>query len=138
MHSNCFHATRCIRATLFRKTDDLQFASLRGHVLIRKTPLRVQGLCSVAQAEPLDYGIMNPRRFATVAAPLCATVGRAGWVVAWLAGCGSSGIENTGAVPIEDRAPSLTADAELADAPQATAMGNAAVANAAELNQPGL
>jgi hypothetical protein len=69
---------------------------------------------------------------------LCATVALAGWVVAWLAGCGSSGIENTGAVPIEDRAPSLTADAELADAPQATAMGNAAVANAAELNRPGL
>ena len=81
---------------------------------------------------------MNPRRFATVAAPLCGTVVLAGWVVAWLAGFGSAGIENTGAVPIEDRAPSLTADAELADAPQATAMGNAAVANAAELNRPGL
>ena len=74
---------------------------------------------------------MNPRRFPTVAAPLCGTVVLAGWVVAWLAGFGSAGIENTGAVPIEDhRAPSLTADAELADAPQATAMGNAAVANA--------
>jgi hypothetical protein len=73
---------------------------------------------------------MNPRRFATVAA-LCGTVVLAGWVVAWLAGFGSAGIDNTGAVPIEDRrAPSLTADAELADAPQATAMGNAAVANA--------
>jgi hypothetical protein len=74
---------------------------------------------------------MNPRRFATVAAALCGTVVLAGWVVAWLAGFGSAVIENTGAVPIEDRrAPSLTADAELADAPQATAMGNAAVANA--------
>jgi len=52
-----------------------------------------------------------------VTAPLCATVALAGWIVAWLAGCGSSGIKNTGAVPIEDRAPSLTADAELADAP---------------------
>ena len=72
---------------------------------------------------------MNPRRFATVAAALCGTVVLAGWVVAWLAGFGSAGIENTGAVPIEDRrAPSLTANAELADAPQATAMGNAAVA----------
>jgi len=73
---------------------------------------------------------MNPRRIATVAAALCGTVVLAGWVVAWLAGFGSAGIENTGAVPIEDRrAPSLTADAELADAPQAKAMGNAAVAN---------
>jgi len=43
----------------------------------------------------------------------------------------AAGIENAGAVPIEDRrAASLAADAELADAPQATAMGNAAVANA--------
>src|SRR5882762_8248597 len=74
--------------------------------------------------------IMNPRRFATVAAALCGTVVLAGWVVAWLVGFGSAGIENTGAVPIEERrAPSLTADAELADARQATAMGNAAVAN---------
>jgi hypothetical protein len=73
---------------------------------------------------------MNPRRFATVAAVLCGTTVPAGWVVAWLAGTGSAGIENTGAVSIEDRrAPSLAADAELADAPQATAMGNAAVAN---------
>jgi hypothetical protein len=73
---------------------------------------------------------MNPRRFATVAAALCGTVVLAGWVVAWLVGFGSAGIENTGAVPIEEhRAPSLTANAELADAPQATAMGNAAVAN---------
>ena len=75
--------------------------------------------------------MMNPRRFATVAAALCGTVVLAAWVVAWLAGFGSAGIENTGAVPIDDRrAPSLTANAELADAPQATAMGNAAVANA--------
>ena len=71
---------------------------------------------------------MNPRRSATVAA-LCGTIVLAGWIVAWLAGFGSASIENTGAVPIEDRAASLTANAELADAPQATAMGNAAVAN---------
>jgi hypothetical protein len=76
-------------------------------------------------------GIMNPRRFATVAVALCRTVVLAGWVVAWPASVGSADIENTGAAPIEDRrAPSLTADAELADAPQATAMGNAAIANA--------
>src|SRR5260370_6104561 len=74
-------------------------------------------------------GIMNPRRFATVATASCGTVVLAGWVVASLAGFGSAGIEITAAVPIEDRrAPSLTADTELAVAPQATAMGNAAVA----------
>jgi hypothetical protein len=74
---------------------------------------------------------MNPRRFATVAAAFCGTVVLAGWVVAWLAGFGSAGIENAGAVPIEvRRAASLTADAGLADAPQATAVDNAAVADA--------
>ncbi len=77
-------------------------------------------------------GIMNARRFATVAAASCGTVVLAGWVVASLAGFGSAGIEITAAVPIEDRrAPSLAADAELAVTPQATAMGNAAVASAA-------
>src|SRR3954453_16312133 len=76
------------------------------------------------------YGIMNPRRFATVAAALCGTVVLAGWVVVWLADFGSAGVENTDAVPIEDRrALSLAAHAELADAPQATEMDNATVAN---------
>jgi hypothetical protein len=72
---------------------------------------------------------MNPRRSATVALALCGTVVLAGWIVAWLTGFGSAGIENTGELPIEDRAASLTANAELAGPPQATAMGNAAVAN---------
>src|SRR3984893_3844241 len=72
--------------------------------------------------------MMNPRRSATVASALCGTVVLAGWVVAWLAGFGSAGIENSGAV-IEDSAASLTANAELAGPPQATAIGNAAVAN---------
>src|SRR6266403_1083433 len=74
-------------------------------------------------------GIMNARRFATVAAASCGTVVLAGWVVASLAGFGSAGIEITAAAPIDDRrVPSLAADTELAVAPQATAMGNAAVA----------
>jgi len=65
----------------------------------------------------------------TVAA-LCGTVVLAGWVVMRFPGFATASIENSGAVPIEDRpAPSLMADAELADAPQVTAMGNAAVAN---------
>jgi hypothetical protein len=74
---------------------------------------------------------MNPRRFPTVGAALCGTVVLAIWLLASFAVLTSAGIERTGAVPVEDRrAPSLAADAELADAPQATAMGNAAVANA--------
>ena len=47
---------------------------------------------------------MNPWRFAQLTTALCGTVVLAGWVVAWLAGFGSAGIENAGAVPIEDRA----------------------------------
>jgi hypothetical protein len=71
--------------------------------------------------------MMNPRRFATGAA-VCGTIVLAGWVIAWLAGFGSAGIENTGAVPIEDRrAASLAADVEFANAPQTIAMSNAAV-----------
>ncbi|MGB7012762.1 MAG: transglycosylase, partial [Pseudolabrys sp.] len=72
---------------------------------------------------------MNPRRFTTVAPTFCGTVVLAGWIVGWLAGFGSAGTENTGAVPIENRAASLAANARLADEPQAIAMGNAVVAN---------
>jgi hypothetical protein len=79
--------------------------------------------------------IINPRRSAKVAAALCGTIVLAGWVVAWLAGFGSAGIENAGAVPVEERrAASLTANVEFADASQTTAMGNAPVANAAIAN----
>jgi hypothetical protein len=71
-------------------------------------------------------GIMNSRRLAQVTTALCGTVGLAGWVVASL---GSADIENAGAVPIEDRrSPSLTG--KVVDAPQATALGNIAVASA--------
>jgi len=80
---------------------------------------------------------MNPRRFATVAPALCGTVVLAGLIVGWLAGFGSAGIKNTGAVPIENRAASLTANAKLADEPQAIPMGNAAVANAAAADAAG-
>ena len=74
---------------------------------------------------------MNPRRIATVAAAFCGTAVLASWVVAPLAGFGSTGIENTGVAPVEQRrAPLLTADAELADTPLAPAMGGAAVASA--------
>jgi hypothetical protein len=75
---------------------------------------------------------MNSRRFATGAAVLCRTAVLAGWVVAWLVGFGSAGLENTDAAPIADRrAISLSADSEPADASQATTVTNAAVDAAA-------
>ncbi|SHJ80780.1 hypothetical protein SAMN05444159_1554 [Bradyrhizobium lablabi] len=67
---------------------------------------------------------MNPRRSATVAAVLCGT-----GIVAWFAGFGSAGIENTAAPTLDRLAPSLTADFELADAPQPTAIGNDGIGN---------
>ena len=53
--------------------------------------------------------MMNPRRRAQVALALCGTVGLAGWVIASLAGFGSTRIEHASAAvpvaaaPIEDR-----------------------------------
>jgi hypothetical protein len=114
------------------KLMSLQFAPLRGHVLIRKISPSRAWLCSMAQAGPFGGdGIMNPRRFATLAPAFCGSLVLAGVIVGWLAGFGSAGTENTGAVPIENGAASLAANARLADEPQAIAMANAAVANAA-------
>ena len=61
---------------------------------------------------------MNPRRLAIVPA---LTVVLAGCVVAWVAGFGLAGIEDTAAAPVVDRPPpSLTA--EVADSPQGCVM----------------
>src|SRR6266576_3650376 len=116
----------------------LQFAPLRGHVLIRKiSPFA----CLVVQHGSGGAfggdGIMNPRRFTTVAPAFCGSLVLAGVIVGWLAGFGSAGTENTGAVPIENGAASLAANARLADEPQAIAMANAAVANAAAADAAG-
>src|SRR6516165_12043912 len=82
-------------------------------------------LFNPAPMESSEAAIVDPRRFATLAA---LTVVLAGCVVAWLAGFGSAGIKNTAAAPIVDRPPpSLTADVAVANAPQPSAMANAAV-----------
>jgi hypothetical protein len=80
--------------------------------------------------------MMNPRRSAQVTMALCGTVGLAGWVVASLAGPGSTRIEHASAavpiaaMPIDDPgSPALTA--EVVDAPQAIALGNVPVGNIA-------
>jgi hypothetical protein len=67
---------------------------------------------------------MNPRRSATVTAVLCGMGG-----IAWFAGFGSAGIENTAAPTLEHLAPFHTADLKLTDAPQLAAMGNAGLGN---------
>src|ERR1700742_513504 len=78
---------------------------------------------------------MNARRFPTMGAALCGTVVLAIWLLASFAVLSSAGIERTGAGPVEDRrAPSLAADAELADAPQAAAISKTVDANAVDAN----
>jgi hypothetical protein len=83
----------------------------------------------LAHIEPLEAGIMNARRFATVT--LCRSVVVASCVAAWPAALGLAG-ETTGAAPLTDsRAPALTSNAEPAQAPQVTATDDHAVGNAA-------
>src|SRR5882672_10515953 len=127
--NNCLPAARCIQATPFGKIDEPAVCAIARSCLDPKNqPVACLAVQHGSTGAFGGDGIMNPRRFATVVPALCGTVVLAGWIVAWLAGFGSAG--NIGAVPIEDRAASLTANAELADPPQATAMGNTAIANA--------
>jgi hypothetical protein len=106
------------------KTGELQLSPLCSQIVTRKISPSHAWLSKLAQVERLEVGIMNPRRSAAVAAVLCGT-----GVVAWFAGFGSAGIENTAAPTLDRFAPVLTADFELADAPQPKAMGNAAIGN---------
>src|SRR5712671_2424613 len=64
------------------------------------------------------------QRSATTAAVLCGMAG-----VAWFAGFGAPGIENTAAPAMDRLAPFLTGDLDLTDPPQPTAMGNAGIGN---------
>jgi hypothetical protein len=113
---------------LLGKTDALQLSPLRNRVVTRKISPSHAWLSKLAQVERLEAGIMNRRRSAAVAAVLCGT-----GVVAWFAGFGSAGIENTAAPTLDRLAPVLSADFELADAPQPTAMGNAAIGNVVDV-----
>jgi hypothetical protein len=75
--------------------------------------------------QPLEAGMMNPRRLSTVPAPLLRSVILATGVVGLLAASGPAGIQNTGAVPRKDiSAPSLSTELELAGAPQPSSMLN--------------
>jgi hypothetical protein len=88
---------------------------------------------------------VNPQRYALVTTALCGTIGLGCWVVASLAGFGSTGIENAGTmsagtvsagtvsagtVAIEDHRSPPSLSAEVVDAPQPTHLGNVAVASA--------
>jgi hypothetical protein len=113
------------------KTDELQLSPLRSQIVTGKSARSHAWMSKLAQLERLEVGIMNPRRSTAVAALLCGT-----GAVAWFAGFGSAGIENTAAPTLDRLAPFLTADVELADAPQPTAMGNAAIVDVARAAEP--
>src|SRR6266478_1527293 len=133
--NNCLPAARCIQATPFGKIDEPAVCAIARSCLDPKNqPVACLAVQHGSGGAFGGDGIMNPRRFTTVAPAFCGTVVLAGVIVGWLAGFGSAGTENTGAVPIENRAASLAANAKHADEPQAIAMGNAAVADAAVAN----
>jgi hypothetical protein len=106
------------------KAGKLQFSPLRSRIVTPKISPSHAWLSKLAQVERLEVGIMNPRRSAAVAAALFGT-----GIVAWFAGFGSAGIENTAAPTLDRLAPFLTADFKLADAPQPKATGNGAIGN---------
>jgi hypothetical protein len=129
--NNCLPAARCIQATPFGKIDEPAVCAIVRSCLDPKyQPVACLAVQHGSGGAFGGDGIMNSRRFTTVAPAFCGSLVLAGVIVAWLAGFGSAGTENTGAVPIENRAASLAANAKHADEPQAIAMGNAAVASA--------
>jgi hypothetical protein len=130
--NNCLPAARCIQATPFGKIDEPAVCAIARSCLDPKNqPVACLAVQHGSGGAFGGDGIMNPRRFTTVAPAFCGSLVLAGVIVGWLAGFGSAGTENTGAVPIENGAASLAANARLADEPQAIAMANAAVAGAA-------
>jgi hypothetical protein len=130
--NNCLPAARCIQATPFGKIDEPAVCAIARSCLDPKNqPVACLAVQHGSGGAFGGDGIMNPRRFTTLAPAFCGSLVLAGVIVGWLAGFGSAGTENTGAVPIENGAASLAANARLADEPQAIAMANAAVANAA-------
>src|SRR6202045_4021102 len=110
--NNCSPAARFIQAKPFGKTDEPAVCAIARSCLDPKNPpfacLAVQHGSGGAFG---GDGIMNPRRFTTVAPTFCGTVVLAGWIVGWLAGFGLGRTEHTRAVPIGDRAASLAATA---------------------------
>ena len=109
-----------------KKHATCPFAALRGYCLIRTiSGVRIAWLCNPVPMQPLEAGMMNPRRLSTVPAPLLRSVILATGVVGVLAAFGPAGIQNTGAAPRKDiRASSLSTEQELAGAPQPSSMLN--------------
>src|SRR6266436_2017167 len=135
---HCSHgspATALHPSNSSRESRAFPVCALAPHAVIRTIGGVACLAMHLAQVEPLEAGIMNTRRFATVR--LCRSVVLAGCVVAWPAAVGLAGSETTGSTPLMDpHAPVLTRDAEpvqvpQVQAPQVTATDNGAVGHAA-------
>jgi hypothetical protein len=99
---------------------------LRGHFLARTiSGVGMLGCANPVPMQPLEAGMIDPRRLSTVPAPLLRSVILATGLVGLLAALGPAGIQNTGAAPHKDiSAPSLSPEQELAGAPQPGSMLN--------------
>src|SRR6266705_1633984 len=124
-------ACRCTQATLPGKAHDLPVCAIARPLPCPNNQRRQHAwLYNPVPMQPLEAGMMNPRRLSTVPAPLLRSVILATGVVGLLAAgllaaFGPAGIQNTGAAPRKDiSAPSLSTKQELAGAPQPSSMLN--------------
>jgi len=87
-------------------------------------------LCSMVQVEPLEATDHEPAAICDSSGGVVRTVVLAGWVVPWLVGFGRPGSRTPAQCQSRNAAHHLSPPTPIsADAPQATAMGNVAVAN---------
>src|SRR5439155_8758441 len=124
-------ACRCTEATLPGKAHDMPVCAIARPLPCPNNQRRQHAwLCNPVPMQPLEAGMMNPRRLSTVPAPLLRSVILATGVVGLLAAgllaaFGPAGILNTGAAPRKDiSAPSLSTEQALAGAPQPSSMLN--------------
>src|SRR6202051_2085533 len=119
-------ACRCPQATLPGKAHTRPVCAIAPPLPCPNNQRRPHAwLCNPIPMQPLEAGMMNPRRLSTVPAPLLRWVILATGVICLLAALGPAGIQNTGAAPRKDiSAPSPSTEQELAGAPQPSAMLN--------------
>src|SRR5712672_87655 len=119
-------ACRCTQATLPGKAHDLPVCAIARPLPCPNNQRHPHAwLRNPVPMQPLEAGMMNPRRLSTVPAPLLRSVILLTGVVGLLAAFGPAGFQNTGAAPHKDiSAPSLSTEQELAGAPQPSSMLN--------------
>src|ERR1700681_4110285 len=87
-------ACRCTQATLPGKAHDLPVCAIARPLPCPNNQRRPHAwLCNPVPMQPLEAGMMNPRRLSTVPAPLLASVILATGVVGLLAAFGPAGIQ---------------------------------------------